>query len=877
MMRNLLRPARVWLLVAVALATARGEDVPSPESHLGYKPGADFRLAAWPTVVDYFHKVDAASDRVVVQELGRTTEGRPYLAAIISGEATIRDLDRFRKLQRALADPGEDDRANRRAALESKPVVLITCSIHSNETASTLMALELLHDLASKDDPATREVLDNTIVILVPSANPDGVDKVAGWYERTKGKPWEGEGMPGLYHYYAGHDTNRDWFMLNLKETQLLTRLLYKEWSPTIAYDVHQMGSRGARLFVPPFHDPINPNVDPRINQGIFQIGAHMAADLASAGKRGVLTNAMYDNWQSGGNRTTTHRHNIVAVLTEAASVKLASPIYLEKAELKGVTRGFAGHEPSSNFVDPWPGGWWRLRDIVDYELIAARSLLTLAARYRQQFQSNYLAIGRDAIRKGREEPPFAWVVPTDQRDPGTAARLVGILQDSGIKVLRARSSFTADGVPYPSGSWVLPAAQPYRAHLKDVMERQVYPNRVSANGTPEPPYDVAGWTLPLQMGVTSAAVRTRFEVAADEADRVSPPPGHVEGSESPEYYTIRNQSNDDFRVLNALLAAGVEVKGLRRPARSGAEDLPSGTLLFKATPQARAVLDRVLPGVSTRVEGRVGLTSLPTDGFRPIVYRPARVAHYQPWVPNMDEGWARFVFDSFEFPYTVVHDAEVRAGNLNDRFDTILISSISAKTLREGYRADATEPAYVGGLGREGVDAIRAFVRKGGTLVCLEGSTRFAIEEFGLPVSDVLRDLRPSEFYSPGSIFHVEVAKVGNGSARPATDDLAAGMPDEFSAWFDNSPAFELAPTKPGDRPNPGQVVATYARINTLDSGWLLGPEKVRGKAALVTFPLEGGRIVLFGFSPHHRGQPHGTFRLLFNALYPIDRPPAR
>ena len=868
---------RAMILVAGTLGTARGAEVPSPESHLGYKPGADFRLASWPTVVDYYRKVAATSDRVVVQELGKTTEGRPFLVAIVSGEATIKDLDRYKTLQRTIADPGEDGSAGRRAVLESKPVVLITCSIHSTETASTLMSLELLHDLATRDDPATREVLDNTIVLLVPSVNPDGVEKVAGWYERTKGKPWEGNGMPWLYHYYAGHDTNRDWFMLNLKETRALTRLLYKEWFPTIAYDVHQMGSKGARLFVPPFHDPINPNVDPRINQGIFQIGAHMAADLASAGKRGVLTNAMYDNWMSGGNRTTTHRHNIVAVLTEAASVKLASPIYVDKSELKGVTRGFTSHEPAANFVDPWPGGWWRLRDIVDYELIAAKSLLTLAARYRQQFQSNYLAIGRDMIEKGRDEPPFAWIVPVDQRDPGTAARLVGILQDSGIKVQRARSAFTADGVPYPAGSWVLPAAQPYRAHLKDVMERQVYPNRISANGTPESPYDNAGWTMPLQMGVSAAVVGSKFETSTEEVDRVEPPKGQVNGSESPEFYTIRNHSNDDFRVLNALLAAGVEVKALRVPARSGSEELPAGTLLFRATGEARAVLDRLIPKVSSKVEGRVGLTSLPTDSSRPLVYRKPRVAHYQPWVPSMDEGWARFVLDSFEFPYTIVHDAEIRAGNLGDRFDTILISSISPKTIREGYAADATEPAYVGGLGREGVDAIRSFVRNGGTLVCLEDSTAFAIEEFGLPVTNVLKGLKTSEFYSPGSIFHAELAGSVDALGRNVKEDLAIGVADEFSAWFDNSQAFELAPPRPGDKPNPGRVLANYARINTLDSGWLLGAEKVQGRAALVKFPHENGRIILFGFSPHHRGQPHGTFRLLFNALYPLERAEAR
>ncbi len=418
------RPARRLRLVAVAwlliagcstVAASRGADVPSPESHLGFRPGADNHLAPWDDVVSYFEKVGRSSERVRVRVLGETTEGRPFLAAFVSSAETIKDLDRYRTLQAKLSDPRtiSDDAERRSAIAGSKAVVVITCSIHSTETASTLMAMELLHELATRDDPATREILDRTILILVPSVNPDGVEKVARWYERTKGTPWEGGGMPELYHKYAGHDTNRDWFMLNLKETRLISKLLYKEWFPTFLYDVHQMGGKGARMFVPPFFDPINPNLDPRMNQGIFTIGAHMANDLAAAGKRGVLTNAMYDNWWNGGNRTTPQRHNIVAVLTEAASVRLATPIFIDDKELQASTRGFTSHQPAVNFVDPWPGGWWRLRDIVDYELICARSLLTLAARYRDPVQSNRVAMASDAVSQGSTSPPVCpWVVP---------------------------------------------------------------------------------------------------------------------------------------------------------------------------------------------------------------------------------------------------------------------------------------------------------------------------------------------------------------------------------------------------------------------------------------------------------------------------------
>ncbi len=607
--------------------------MPKPESLLGFRPGADSRLATWHEVVSYFEKVDHSSDRVKVRVLGETTEGRPFLAAFISSPETIKNLDRYRALQARLSDPRiipeSDDR--RRAVDESKTVVVITCSIHSNETASTLMAMELLHELASRDDPRTLEILERTILILIPSVNPDGVDQVARWYERSKGHPWEGSGLPTLYHKYAGHDTNRDWFMLNLKETRLVTRLLYKEWFPTLLYDVHQMGSRGARIFVPPFYDPINPNLDPRLNQGIFMIGAHMASALSDAGRRGVLTNAMYDNWWEGGNRTTPQRHNIVAVLTESASVRLATPIFLEPDDLKANARGFTSHQPAVNFVDPWPGGWWRLRDIIDDQLICARSLLTLAARYRDHFQSNLLALAADSIKKGAESPPYAWVVPIDQRDPGTAARMVDILHDTGVEVHEALEPFKADGVEFPRGTWIMPAAQPYRAHLKDMMERQVYPNRLTAGGKAETPYDVAGWTLPLQMGVRVVEVSSSFQAKTETLDKIEALEGGIDkkaGSRNAELLHDRKiTTNDDFLVRNALVAAGVKVELVPIEAEwSGV-----GWLRFPVDKKSDRVLDEVLPKVSTRVSSdfvkQQPAQELDGHRHRPVRSQPARLS----------------------------------------------------------------------------------------------------------------------------------------------------------------------------------------------------------------------------------------------------------
>ena len=843
----------ITLVTAVHAPHAAAADIPSPESHLGYRPGADFRLAEWATVADYFRKVDRASDRVAVRELGRTTEGRPYIVAAVSEPETIADLGRYQRLQRRLADPRLDAAGDDPVA-PSKAVVLITCSIHSNEPASTFMALELLHELATRDDPDTREILRNTILLLVPSANPDGIDKVAAWYERSKGHPWEGSGMPELYHKYAGHDTNRDWFMLNLQETRLLTRLLYREWCPTMLYDVHQMSARGPRLFVPPFHDPINPNIDPRVAQGLLLVGAHMAADLAAAGKNGVATEAIYDNWWNGGNRTTPQRHNIVAVLTEAASVKLATPLFLDKAELTAGLRGFPDHRPSVNFVDPWPGGWWRLRDIVDYELICARSLLTLAARYKDRFQGNLRAVARDAVARGEREPPYAWVVPRDQPDPGRAAELVRILHETGIEVKRAKSAFDVGGAPVSAGSWVLPAAQPYRAHLKDMMERQVYPARFGANGAAEPPYDVAGWTLPLQMGVRVLQVDRPLSVETDPLDRIEPIRGTIAGANEPRFFRINGAANDDFAVVNELLKAGVAVERVVDP--HDADGLVPGVFGIEASARSRAVLGRLMPELSSRIDGVAGFFAPRVPREARAVLETLRVGVYQPWAPSIDEGWTRFVLERFRFPYLTLHDADVRAGDLAERIDTLVLPSVEPKVLRGGYAQNETDPAFVGGLGPEGSAAIRSFLRAGGTLVCLARSSEYAIEELGLPVRNVLAGVKTSEFYGPGSIVRLEVA-------RP-THPLALGYRGDVAAYFDRSLAFESSDAK-----RPVDIVLRYASTNPLESGWLLGPEKLQGKAALVEVPCEGGRVVLFAFPPQNRGQTHGTFRLLFNALF--------
>ena len=900
---NSLMPSLAASILLLVASAAEAGTVPDPQQSLGYPPGTDGKLVGWSQVVAYFEAVAEASDRVRLFRLGSTTELRPYLLAAVSSPETLRRLDQARAWQRKLHDPRKlvGPEEEQEILQFSKPVVVVTCSIHSSEVASTFMAIELLHELATSTDRRAREILDNTILLLVPSANPDGVDKVREWYVRSVGKPWEGNGMPWLYHRYAGHDTNRDWFLLNLEETRLLTQALYADWFPTLLCDVHQMGTHGPRMFVPPFCDPVNPNVPPRAHLLMGVVGSHMAADLAAAGKRGVVTSAVFDNWWNGGLRTTAARHNIVSLLTEAASARMATPMFVDRRDLSGAARGFPDHRRAANFAEPWAGGWWRLRDILDYQLIAARSLLTVAARYRREFQENLLAMARDALERGRAEPPRGWLVPPDQQEPLAAETMLRALLATGIEVFEARSEFTADGRSFPAGTRILPAAQPFRSHLKDLMEIQVYPPRFNHQGAAEPPYDVSGWTLPLLMGVDTVTIQGPISAPATPLDEIPRPsrdllrealaspdaaplpsdaatlpsdaasPCHngatlgCDAAMSPDAATLsrasalsrdsvillRGPSLDLFRAINVLLRRGVSVFCTDPP--------PQGRLGEFLMPADRGSL-AALEGLDVTSAFRLERAARPPESqVRPV--RPRRIAVYQPWKPSIDEGWTRLVLERFEFPYQTVHNAEVCAGRLIERFETLLIPSVDAATLRSGYLPGETEPDFEGGLGASGAAAIREFVAAGGTLICLEDSSRYAIEELDLPVRNTLEGLGPAEFLGPGSIVWLELAE----------HPLCGATPARCAAAFDGSLAFELTQRGASD---PGvRVAARYASADVLASGWMHRPERIQGKAAIVAIDHGAGRVVLFGFPPHYRAQAYGTFPLLFRALW-FNRP---
>ena len=501
---------------------ASGSSIPTPSQHLGFTVGADRTLADWGQITGYFQRLATASRAVHVDTLGPTTNGQPFIVVAVSTPANIARLPELRANQARLADPRRLTPDEERRLIASQPsVIFISNNIHGSEIGGSQMAMELAHRLATND--TLQRYLEKEIVLIAPSMNPDGQRMITEWYRANLGTKWEGGQIPWLYHPYVGHDNNRDWFMVTQKETRLVTDYLYGAWYPEIFYDVNQMGAEGARLFVPPLVDPVNPNLDPMIVRGIAHVGAQMAFALEERGKTGVANSVIYDLWWHGGARSTPTRHNMIGVITEAASVRIATPITQDTSKLRGHARGLPKYERRINFPNPWPGGEWHLRDIIDYELIAAESLVRLASEQREDYVRNFVAMGRRAVEAGKKAP-YAFVIPAGQGDAGAVERLVDVLRVGRVEVGQAKAAFSAGGATYAAGSYVVRLDQPYRAHAKDLLEVQRFPRMEQyPGGPPERPYDVAGWTLPLQMGVTSVQIDQPLSVETTPVTDASP------------------------------------------------------------------------------------------------------------------------------------------------------------------------------------------------------------------------------------------------------------------------------------------------------------------------------------------------------------------
>ncbi len=764
------------VFVCLSAAVFAQTKVPASNDVLGFTPGDDRKLASWNQVVDYFQKLDAASDRVKFETIGKSTMGAPFVYATISAPENLANLEKYKQINQKLADPRlikSNDKTAQSLIKQGKTIVLITCGVHSNEVGSYLSSMLIAHRLATATDAATKKILDNTIVLLVPSLNPDGVDIIKNWYDKTLGTEFEGTEPPELYHKYVGHDDNRDWYAFTQVETQLTVDRIHNVWHPQIVHDIHQQGAFGARMFLPPYLPPVEPNVPRQLVAGYTELGGFMAAEMRKKGFAGITTDSTYDAWTPA--RAYSHYHGGVRILSETASCKLATPVTLKFENLRG-SLGYDAKKESANFSPVWNGGEWHLRDITNYMTSAAFLLMNHAADNREKWLSRFYEIGKEAVRPRKDGETAAYIIENDSH---FSSIMVQALRRGGVEI-DSVGSFKLNGKTYPDFTQVIRTDQPYAAFAKTLIDSQKYPDLRDAKGQPIPPYDVTAHSLAL---LTNTKTQT-----------VLPP------------------------------------------------------FAFPAPPERRG-------GVGTGVAG----------GLR----RPASHWIYRSYIPSMDEGWTRWVFERYRWLYIdensgedafkSVVNKEIHSGSFNSA-KTIIFPDQSPNQILNGFAKGAMPDEFTGGVGKEGVENLRKFAEAGGTLVFLNRASNFAIEQFGLPVRDVTANLNRKDFYIPGSILRTTLD-----TANP----IAKNVDKQSIAWFENSPAFEIYDDKHPSIKNV-RVVASYPANpkDILLSGYALGAEKIAGKAALVEVSVGKGKIVLFGFRPQYRGQSLATFPLLFNAI---------
>ncbi|HET7464413.1 MAG TPA: M14 family metallopeptidase [Longimicrobium sp.] len=926
--------AALTVIAAAGLAqhaAAQGR-LTSPREQFGHEIGADYQLPNYQQLVAWWQKLATQSDRMKLVDIGRTAEGRTEYMAIVSSPANLRNLEHYREIAARLAHArGVDSLEAMRLAREGKAVVWIDGGLHASEVLGAQQLMETLWQLVSRDDPETRRILDDVIVLFV-HANPDGMDLVSNWYTREPDPRKRSlNGLPRLYQKYIGHDNNRDFFASTQPETENMNRVMYTQWFPQIVYNHHQTGPTGTVMFAPPFRDPFNYVYDPLIPVEIDLVGAAMHSRFEAEGKPGVTMRkgSSYSTWWNGGLRTTAYFHNMIGLLTET----IGNPTPMEIP--------FVANQqlPRADIPFPIAPQTWHFRQSIDYSVTANYAVLDLASRYRETFLYRIWRMGANSIARGSTDTwttyprrldevrdsmrarnrreanavmvpggqfqgapgpeesrrylemlhrpewrdPRAYIIPADQPDFPTAVKFVNALLENGIEVQRATAPFKVGGKTYPEGSLVVRTDQAFRPHVLDMFEPQDHPHDVLYEGGPPiPPYDVAGWTLAYQMAVKFDRVLDGF--AGGQFETVTawnlraPPARTAEPRWAPAGYTFSPRQNDAFAAANRLLAAGAQVSRVISAERGdGREGPQAGDFFVRASDRAgHQAMQFAADSLGVHFEA-VHDARVPREMRR---LRPLRIGLWDRYGGSMPSGWTRWILEQFGFPYTRVFAPELDAGNLNAKYDVLVFvdGAIPAGDRTPGAGGagfgampdPATVPAeYRAQIGNvtvaKTVPQLRAFLEQGGTIVTIGSSTVLA-RHLGLPVHDALveraadgaeRHLPPEKFYIPGSILRVAVDP-----SRPA----AWGMEDHADVMFDESPVMRLD----ADAAQKGvRRIAWFDTAAPLRSGWAWGQERLSGGVAAAEADIGRGKLFLFGPEIAFRGQPHGTFRFLFNALY--------
>lgn len=843
-----------WLMLALSAASSHvfASELPSPKDVLGHTPGENYYLANYEDSISYFHALAAKSDKIKMFTAGQSTHGKTLEFAVISNPKNLAKWEEYKAISRKLADSrGLTDAEAQQLAKQSKIIVHIDGGMHASEVADHQLPIQLAHTLLTSTDPKIIEYLDKVIVVLWPTLNPDGQDMVVDWYRSNVGGAHETSPMPWLYQEYVGHDNNRDGYMLNMKESQVVTAAV-QDNAPAIFYSQHQKAPFPARIWVPPFSDPISQNIDPMMRNWTSLIGLHMIGEFESERLPGAIAQAQFDNWYPGFlDYTHVFRHSI-SYFTETALHEYATPWKYDPEKFPEDRKDF---KPQVMYPSPWKGGEWTIDDALHYMEVASLSTIDTAARYSAQIQYDRYQAGRNTIERFSNNGPYAYVVSAQQHDLSEAGALVDIMLKQQIEVYQLTKATELNGQRYPADSWVIPMNQPFAGLVQELFEKQHYPaSFLDKDGLPQNlPYDTTGWTLPLQMGVDAVAVTQPLSKSQlsrlQLIKQVSLPSGISGKGDS---FVLSQSENAAYKLVNSALAAGVTV--------AVANDKQTDSFVITAVTKSQMSEWASAAGVTVRATNKAP---------QAVPITAARVGLYRPWKPSSDEGWTRWLLEQYHFPLTTLHNADIQAGNLLQQVDVLIVPDIDLSWLMDGFSkepdsednggavVDPVPSQYQGGIGADGAQALRDFVAQGGRLVAFNHAASAAIKVLGLPVNNVLENVGSDVFYCSGALLQLEL----NPNASPRE---LAGLTSAPVAMFSHGPAFT---TQPGFS---GEILASYPQdANPLQSGVLLHPEAINGKAAAVKVNYGKGEVFLYGFQPQWRGQSHGTYKFVFNTLY--------
>lgn len=891
----------ILLLLPVALQAAPK----SPAEMFGFNPGDDYKLASYAQMEAYYRQLAAESDRVELSEIGESALGRPLFLLTISSAENLANQERYRNISEQLARARVDEETAQDLATEGKAVVWIDGGLHATEVAHGQMTSLLAHRVATEESVEMRHIRDNVIFLLMPEMNPDGLEIVRKWYESQLGTAYEQTNPPELYHHYVGHDNNRDFFMNNMPESKAVAKILYNEWYPQIVYNQHQTSPGYARIVIPPYSDPVNPIIHPGVTTGLNEIGSAMGNRFALEKMPGAIADVGFSMWWNGGMRTVPYFHNMIGILTETAHNSASPRIYDPKVFPKTIAAranpgavGVETPEESSGVPDarvlypyPYEGGESYFSEPVDYMIVGSVAVLRAAADSKLKWLTNIYSMGQDAIAAGESGTRY-YVIPGDQRHSDEARNMVNVLLEGGVEINRAESSFSVGDKRYPAGSFVVAAAQAFRPYVVDLLEKQAYPDtRLDPTGAIRPPYDIAGWTLPMQMGVEVDFIGEEIDADLVQIQGlVEIPEGSVRGG-ARFGYALSHATNTSVKAVNRLLADGANVSWTNEPSSAGRIDLASGTFVIETGNNIESSVEALAAELGLDF---IGLGSQPTGNVTQL--RLPRVAMYKSYVAFMDEGWSRWLLEEYGFEPVSLTDEDVRNGDLA-RFDAIVLPHPDGSTsyrnnvqkILSGHAPGTMPEEYTGGLGLQGAYALQKFVENGGTLVTFGDASNFAIDQFGLPIRNVVASASRTNFSIPGSLIRATVSN---------QDPLGYGMTDEAALNFVNGGAYVPLHVdgcaddllnqgdcrevtrgwKPLQAPEPESrydSIVNFAEDELLMSGWAFGTEHIAGKSAMARVPLGTGQVVLFAFRPQFRGQPRGTYKLVFNALHSaaVDR----